>query len=337
MNPTNGKHFTMKVVPVSGGHVKSVHWKDCMHFTKQTDAKCYHTVLNPRLNSGVCSAKFCEFCKPRECCGPHHKQFVIDPDAMAGVCVRHTDDCTPLCVKSMTGKRVCSKGCNSLATVSERELAEGKPTGSHGNSGNSLLGDPLHTETHTLGESSSTQEASENLAVCQADKIIQCHNGPGKSETNSGLDEDIKFAPLANVTRLESCAVEKQVACKSVCKGLTAVEHSRINAIVGGTCLIAMQENLQCFAKDSKMFMCSLGGDDSAGCNLSSRHESLLYALPKLDAQSTCEEIIARCNNHETWGNVHILDKFNILKTVHNKCKSEECTTSACRAVALAF
>ena len=51
---------------------------------------------------------------------------------LQGVCLRHTDDCTPMCVP--TGdehpekRRVCSKGCNQLVKVSKpkRELQQRK-------------------------------------------------------------------------------------------------------------------------------------------------------------------------------------------------------------------
>ena len=61
----------------------------------------------------------CPFCKPRSCCGPNHKHFVLDTESLQGVCVRHTDDCTALCMprdfdqnKEVT--RVCTKGCNQV-------------------------------------------------------------------------------------------------------------------------------------------------------------------------------------------------------------------------------
>merc|ERR1719353_2663465 len=79
---------------------------------------CHLAILDPRTQSGTCHREHCFFCKPRACCADHHKHFIVDADAMSGVCVRHTDDCTPSCIKSdVTGKQVCSKGCNTLARL----------------------------------------------------------------------------------------------------------------------------------------------------------------------------------------------------------------------------
>ncbi len=52
------------------------------------------------------------------CCGKDHKHFVINSESLEGVCVRHTDDCTPLCVPygedHPDKRRVCTSGCNRV-------------------------------------------------------------------------------------------------------------------------------------------------------------------------------------------------------------------------------
>lgn len=42
---------------------------------------------------------------------------MLNTAALTGVCVRHSDDCTPLCVPKLPqpdDRRVCSKGCNQV-------------------------------------------------------------------------------------------------------------------------------------------------------------------------------------------------------------------------------
>ena len=42
------------------------------------------------------------------------QHYVVNTESLEGVCVRHTDDCTPVCVPRGEGepwrRRVCSKG-----------------------------------------------------------------------------------------------------------------------------------------------------------------------------------------------------------------------------------
>ena len=46
--------------------------------------------------------------------GEGHKHYVVNSESLEGVCVRHSDDCTPVCVPKGDGEpwrqRVCSKG-----------------------------------------------------------------------------------------------------------------------------------------------------------------------------------------------------------------------------------
>ena len=59
---------------------------------------CHHTITDPKRNAGTCTKKECPMCKPKSCCGKHHKHYVYNTESMEGVCVRHNDDCTAVCM-----------------------------------------------------------------------------------------------------------------------------------------------------------------------------------------------------------------------------------------------
>jgi len=70
-------------------------------------------------------------CKPRSCCGKHHKHYVYNTKNMEGVCVRHNDDCTAVCVPRKpdpTQRQVCSKGCNRMLKVPKATVKPGAIT-----------------------------------------------------------------------------------------------------------------------------------------------------------------------------------------------------------------
>jgi len=139
----------------------------------------HHTILNPRRSTGTCTENFCPFCKPSSCCGPHHKHFVINTESFEGVCVRHTNDCTPLCMPRDTtpdfkGVTVCSKGCNQL-----RKFATKPPAGK------------------TKEESAESDLSS--LVVCQSDKRVTCD--PKKPNA------------LGHI-----CQVQKSITASAICK-----------------------------------------------------------------------------------------------------------------------
>jgi len=199
---------------------KRTKWGEC-------EKPCHHTVLTPKNNAGTCHRKHCHYCKPRECCGSHHKQFIIDADAMAGVCVRHTDDCSPLCVFSKaTKKRVCSKGCNNMLRL-------------HGANRDSLGEDDSMTVAN---------DAQDTLALsaCQADKVVQCPASGVNSTAVASIHPDIALPVPKDSSVLESCANQKSVLCKTACSGLSDEKFSQLYQI-GSTCLINMQLNLRCF------------------------------------------------------------------------------------------
>merc|ERR1711924_49660 len=97
-------------------------------------ANYHHTITNPTLNVGSCTLEECPACKPRDYCGEHHKHYVLNTASLEGVCVRQTNDCTPLCVprditallKGHGNKRsnlVCSKGCNQPTRYGNQIIA----------------------------------------------------------------------------------------------------------------------------------------------------------------------------------------------------------------------
>jgi len=110
----------------------------------------HFTIIDPKTNSGTCTPRDCPTCKPKECCDRDHKHYVLNTANLEGVCVRHTDDCTPVCVPAADGgkddtlhKRVCSKGCNRILKVLKNKHAK-------------------------------TEASMYDIIVCQADKQVIC-------------------------------------------------------------------------------------------------------------------------------------------------------------------
>ena len=92
---------------------------------------CHHTIMDPKRNAGTCTKKFCPMCKPKACCGKHHKHYVYNSASMEGVCVRHNDDCAAVCVPQKPDpaqKSVCSKGCNRMLKVAKPKPKKGAST-----------------------------------------------------------------------------------------------------------------------------------------------------------------------------------------------------------------
>ena len=89
---------------------------------------CHHTIVDPKRNAGTCTKKACPMCKPKSCCGKHHKHYVYNTESMEGVCVRHNDDCTAVCAPvkpDPTKTTVCSKGCNRMLKVAKTKPKPG--------------------------------------------------------------------------------------------------------------------------------------------------------------------------------------------------------------------
>jgi len=92
---------------------------------------CHHTITDPKRNAGMCTKELCPMCKPKSCCGKNHKHYVVNTESMEGVCVRHNDDCTAVCVPQKPDphkKQVCTKGCNRMLKVAKTKPAEGAST-----------------------------------------------------------------------------------------------------------------------------------------------------------------------------------------------------------------
>ena len=56
----------------------------------------------------------------QECCDERHKHYVVNSESLAGVCVRHNDDCNAGCVpreQDPTKKRVCTKATLTQTTL----------------------------------------------------------------------------------------------------------------------------------------------------------------------------------------------------------------------------
>jgi hypothetical protein len=128
--------------------------------------------------TGTCTKKECPFCKPKACCGAHHKHYVMNTASLEGVCVRHNDDCTPVCVplgdSDPEARRVCSKGCNMLVKV-ER------------------------TTQYTTQSSGATDAEAEKfeLVVCQADKRVVC-DGSSTGSQECTTEKSVKPVALCD-------------------------------------------------------------------------------------------------------------------------------------------
>jgi hypothetical protein len=160
----------------------------------------HFTILDPRTNTGTCTKEECPFCKPKDCCGAHHKHFVINTESREGVCVRHNDDCTPVCMpkgdEEPEKPRVCSKGCNQLAKISKADSSV------------LFAGTPSESDLF-------------DMVVCQADKWVTC---AGRQLAASNTVE----AKAHQETR---CEVEKEIKAVAFCTFRVDLWN------LGGTCI----------------------------------------------------------------------------------------------------
>ena len=117
---------------------------------KYIGANPHFTLVDPKTNTGTCTNIACPMCKPGSCCGKHHKHYVLNTKSLEGVCVRHNDDCTAVCVplgyNGYGKRRVCSKGCNQLLKVDKANVTAG----------------------------ASLESELFDMVVCQADKRVVC-------------------------------------------------------------------------------------------------------------------------------------------------------------------
>jgi len=116
----------------------------------------HFTIIDPKTNTGTCTSKKCPTCKPKACCGDGHKHYVLNTQNLEGVCVRHNDDCTPVCVPIGSDdpklRRVCTKGCNRLLKVQK-----------------------ANTKT------AQTEEELFDIVTCEADKQVVCEPTTNKT------------------------------------------------------------------------------------------------------------------------------------------------------------
>lgn len=119
---------------------------------------------------------------------------------IAQVCVRHNDDCTPVCVpvgdEHPEKRRVCSKGCNQLVKVTKA------------------------TKHTTMGGGDSSSEADKfNLMVCRADKRVIC---AGRKKAANDKGDQVEQS---------ECAQEKTVQPVAICNFSVDLWN------LGGTCI----------------------------------------------------------------------------------------------------
>jgi len=128
-------------------------------------------------------------CKPKECCGEGHKHYVINTESMAGVCVRHNDDCNAVCVPAKpddTKRKVCTKGCNRIMKVPNANA--------------------------TKDETDETKAF--NIVVCQVDHRIVCDPWVDVSSNTSSSNTSSNTA-----AQKSSCHTQKWVHPVARCHG----------------------------------------------------------------------------------------------------------------------
>ena len=102
----------------------------------------------------------------------------MNTESLEGVCIKHSDDCTPLCMPrgdDPTQRKVCTKGCNQLVKV-KKVFAKGE-------------------EPETANESKLY-----DIVVCQGDKRIVC------SKPSAGSDR-----------QQTSCSEKKWIDPTAIC------------------------------------------------------------------------------------------------------------------------
>jgi len=124
----------------------------------------HFTIIDPKTNTGTCTKKKCPTCKPKACCSKGHKHYVLNSKNLEGVCVRHSDDCTPVCVPFGSDdpkeRRICTKGCNRLLK--------------------------------SLKSKEATREREMyDIVTCQADKQVIC-DPAGESESSCRMESSYK-------------------------------------------------------------------------------------------------------------------------------------------------
>jgi len=268
-------------------------WADC-----PAGLPCHHTILDPKRNAGTCHVKPCAYCKPRSCCGPDHKHFVADPDSMAGVCVRHTDDCTPHCATSaQTGRSVCSKGCNNIV----RLMAS---SGKHG---------------RDLGAALGAGSGAGIIAVCQAEKVVDCPTGNQcQDKCDKHMEADIALFHNLPGQVIRRCKMQKKIECKAMCSSLSANEVAKLHNL-GSTCITNVLQHPQCFKRLSE------------SVSQMSRHGDREYQHGASVAPTKCADILSRC------GTVNHGVLQQAAGIVGQRCSLDKCDAAVCESLALTY
>jgi hypothetical protein len=194
----------------------------------------HFTIVDPRTNTGTCTASTCPACKPRKCCGPHHKHFVVNTVALTGVCVRHSDDCTPVCMprgeRERNKPRVCSKGCNQLLKVDKEFGGKAPPTTTNEKdlydmvvcqADKRVICDPLRKQKHTKCRTDTTTKAT---ARCPFDVAVW-NLGPTCIASNVlKLKGTRCHGPTANANIMRLLA-------KSKCREATRKDHKQCSRL----------------------------------------------------------------------------------------------------------
>ena len=128
-------------------------------------------------------------CKPKSCCGKHHKHYVYNTESMEGVCVRHNNDCTAVCVPREVDpgkRRICSKGCNRMVKVPK----------------------PASNRT----EGTLTDAELFDIVVCQVDHHIECEPW-GKNNGRSPCKTTKWVTPVARCNDFDSAVWNAGATC----------------------------------------------------------------------------------------------------------------------------
>ena len=194
----------------------------------------HFTIIDPKTNTGTCTKTECPFCKPKECCGAGHKHYVLNTENLQGVCVRHNDDCTPVCVCARNGtkvvcsngsndpgvKRVCSKGCNRLLKIGRNQSA--------------IKPEDWETSRH---HNATTEGDLFDLVVCQADKRVVCD--PTKQSSKCRLEAEFtaqavcRFSP--ELWNLGATCIKNHVHTDKHPQCADGASHKLIDRINGDT------------------------------------------------------------------------------------------------------
>lgn len=130
---------------------------------------------------------------------------MLNTQSLEGVCVRHSDDCTPVCVPlgsdDPTVRRVCTKGCNRMLKAFKNKNAK-------------------------------TESEMYEVVTCQANKQVICEPENKQGQVKCRMDSSFKtmvvcpFTP--SIWNLGSTCIQNQFE-KEQCAGETSHEGCNKN------------------------------------------------------------------------------------------------------------